>query len=576
MTPPPIVLKSCPKAATGDLDKARVPGETIKMVRARLAALALDIVAEVRRIDVGRLDIPVFLSVCGQDARQIMPTRKQMGKGSSPAQAEASALMELMERYAFFTFQANPPHVCQATWSEAQKKFGSSLLPISAMLKSVAENMDEEKARRILDLRQWQFCPATCLSTGEIAWLPLDWFRMLGEFNGASAGNTAEESLLQGVCELIERHVCCLIDRQRPVLAAIDQDTCADPVLRDLLAAFRKNGINLILKDFSFGMPLPTVAALAWDPATFPDKSEIVLTAGTATSPAKAAIRAVTEVAQLGGDFCTGSCYEASGLPKFASLDECQWLLRGSSVPLDSLPDAANEDICAELEKAIASLPPVYAVETTNPDLGIPAHYAIIPGLQFRERDKNQSLGLFVGRKLAEEADLAEAAAGLDALEQFYPGAHFLPFFRGLICLRQGSPGRARSFFRQAFPAQPDNDAAALAVFYHGYAHTLEDNWADAVPSLEKAALLCPGMREYVNLLGVALYKTQRYAEAEQCFDAALRLDKGSALDLANRGVCRKSQGKNAAAREDLLKALALDPSLSFARDHLGALDGES
>ena len=70
-------------------------GFFIGRVRARLEAAQADILAETRRVDVDRLGIPVYLSVCGADARRVMPTRKQMGKGSSPAQAQASALMEL-------------------------------------------------------------------------------------------------------------------------------------------------------------------------------------------------------------------------------------------------------------------------------------------------------------------------------------------------------------------------------------------------------------------------------------------------------------------------------------------------
>ena len=82
---------------------------------------------------------------------------------------------------------------------------------------------------------------------------------------------------------------------KRPILPTIDPSACKDPVLAKLVEAFRREGILLILKDFSQGLPMPCVAALAHDPATFPEKSEIVFTAGTASSPAKAAIRAITE-----------------------------------------------------------------------------------------------------------------------------------------------------------------------------------------------------------------------------------------------------------------------------------------
>lgn len=574
---PRIVLKNCPKKYNRDLDKATDPLDTIKNVRQRLKNWPEEVFAGCRRIDTGRLGIPVYLGICGSAAKAVMPTRKQMGKGSSPEQAEASAIMELMERYAFFSFWENMPFAVRLSWTDAKRRFGDKLIPVNEIIRSVNDSISAEDARKLLDLTEWQFYPATDLATGENVWLPLDWFRMLGEFNGSSAGNTAEESLLQGVSELIERHVCCLIDMERPELPTISQTGITDPVLRKLCEAFRQNGIELVLKDISLGMPLPTVAALAWDPATFPLDSEIVFTAGTATSPAKAAIRAITEVAQLGGDFCTHSCYEASGLPKFTALAESDWLKGGPVTSLANLPNAESSDIREELGNVVKALAPlrVFAVETTHPGIGVPAHYCMIPGLQFRERDKNQSLGLFVGRKLVEESPAGKARQGLDCLNAVYPDAHFLPFFEGMLALRGQDPARAAALFSESIERQPENDARALAAFYAGYAHTQHENWAAALPYLEQALTFSPTMKEAANLLGVAAFKLHDYAKAEAIFDAALAIDKGSAIDLANRGVARRFLGKRDEAIHDLEAALALDHSLSFASRHLKELEAE-
>ena len=232
-------------------------------------------------------------------------------------------------------------------------------------------------------------------------------------------------------------------------------------------------------------------------------------------------------------------------------------------------------DIRDELLAALRGLAPleVYAVETTHPGLGIPAHYSIAPGLSFRERDRNQSLGLFVGRKLAEEADADQALAGLAVLEECYPQAHFLPFFRGMLALRAEQWDAARDLFNAALPLQPDNDAAALAAFYAGYAETLQGRWQEALPALVRAVELCPEMKEYGNLLGVARFKAGRYAEAAEAFAAVLRVDKGSALDLANLGLCRKFLGQKEEAARHLRTALELDSSLDFARKHLAELE---
>jgi len=572
-----IRLAPCPKGYALDQDKAISPADTLLQVRERLKHTKLDILAHTRRIDVGRLDIPVYLSVCGSDAKRCMPTRKQMGKGASPQQAEASALMELIERFSFFSFWQRMPGMTEATWDEAERLWGGALMPIEEVLLSVHDPLPPDKARQALNLLPWKFFPATCLTTGRECRLPLDWFKTLGEFNGSSAGNTQEESLLQGICELAERHVCAMIDKQRPTIATIDAASCADPVLRRLMAAFAREGIRLVLKDFSLGLPVPTVAALAWDPATFPDRSELVFTAGTAASPSKAAIRAITEVAQLAGDFCTGACYEASGLPKYAKLEDAAWLLEGPRVTLDNLPSVEAADIRDELVSLTAGLAArnfsVYSIATTHPDLDIPAHYSMIPGFAFRERDANQSLGLFIGRKLAEDRDPEQAAHGLDQLDALYPQAHFIPFFRGLLGLRQGEPGKARAFFEQAYPVQPDADSRGFAAFYAAYSHTLAEEWRQALPFLELALENSPDMKEYWNLRGVAHFKLKDYGPAAEDFEKALALDKGSALDLANLGLCRKFMGQTDEAAHCLRKALELDPGLDFARTHLKELE---
>ena len=576
-----IDFSPCLKAYSADQDKAVTPAQTLARVRERLSGLSLSILAETRRIDNGRLGIPVFLSVCGADARDIMPTRKQMGKGASPEQAEASALMELMERYGFFTYWEQARHEF-ATWSEAERRFGAALMPLEEIVAACHDRLSNSDARRVLDLRRWRFVPAWRIpqKPGDAparCVVPLDLFKQLGEFNGSSAGNTDVESVLQGACELVERHVCCIADETTPELPTIDLRDCQDATLRDLADRFRANGIEVTLKDFSMGMPVPTVAALAWDPATFPARSEIVFTAGTAASPAKAAIRALTEVAQLAGDFNSGACYEASGLPKYASLDQAAWLLKGPACGLDDLPSVASDDIRDELCALAGGLDalghPLYSVATTNPDTGVPTHYSFAPGLRFRERDKNASLGLFTGRLISEEADADTARSALAALESVCPGAHFIPFFKGMAALRGGEAEEARALFAESEPLQPGNEAKALPAFYHAYSHTLAGEWDEALPGLERAVAFCPDMKEYKNLLGVCLFKLGRHDEAgAQFLDIITRLDKGSAVDLQNLGLCRKFAGRKEEAAHYLAAALGIDPGLEAARKHLAEL----
>ena len=83
-------------------------------------------------------------------------------------------------------------------------------------------------------------------------------------------------------------------------------------------------------------------------------------------------------------------------------------------------------------------------------------------------------------------------------------------------------------------------------------------------------------MKEYGNLLGVARFKAGRYAEAAEAFAAVLRVDKGSALDLANLGLCRKFLGQKGRSGPAFARtALELDSSPDFARKHLAELKAD-
>lgn len=579
-----IHLQSCPKAYATDADKAVTPAQTVARVTELFATTEKGVLGELRRIDNGRLGIPVYASMAGEAARRVMPTRKQMGKGASPEQAQASALMELVERYSFFSFWKNPRNFVLAGYSEAEARFGEKLMGLDSITRAVGEDLSPARARQVMDLVQWRFCAATEIGACQERIAPIGWFKMLGEFNGSSAGNTPEESILQGACELVERHVCDVIDRDSPTLPSIDPESFEDPVLCDLYEKFVKNGVEVILKDFTLDTGVPTVGALAWDPATFPGMSEIVYTAGTAASPAKAAVRALTEVAQLAGDFSSGAVYEASGLGKFTAPEEFAWLREGPVVALSALPSIEADDIRQELAAFCAAIGrqghELYAIDIAHPRLKVPAHYNFVPGFGFRERDRHASLGMFVGRFLAEEEPPSSARAGLKALAAVYGEAFFLPFYEALLSLRTAKgPGDAKAAaqgFLRSEALQPDDEHRALAAFYAGYALTQGGEFAGAEPHLDRAIAADALTREFFNLRGVCRFKAGRYQEAAQDFSEALNLDRGSAMDLANLGLCHKFLGETDKAADYLSTALKLDPSITFAQEHLDELRGSA
>ncbi len=421
MSAPPassgIALRPAPKLYTREQDKSRPPAETVAWANTRFASLGQEVLRQTLRIDTGRLDVPVYLSLCGDAASRLTNTKKQMGKGASPVQAEASALMELAERFSFFHFIRTTDFPL-LTPDQAPRP----VMDFAQVAKAVYHpHHDQERARAVWNLLPQTWAWARNLSAGRDECIPLGWFYAINEYNGPAAGNCQAEAVLQSLCEVVERHVSAVVTLDQRPTPAIDFASVTDPVAQELIGKFQAAGIEVRLKDFTCGMGIPSVAALCWDPATFPHKSEIVYAAGTATSPAKALIRALTEVAQLAGDFHTGSSYKVSALPKFASLDQAAYVTHAAgSAPLDALPDLSAPDMYQEIRNCVDALAlrgySVYTLDVTHPDLGVPAVYTIIPGAHFAYRTTGTDV-IFHAAKLASQlGDPEQALAVLSGL----------------------------------------------------------------------------------------------------------------------------------------------------------------
>ncbi len=80
---PILTLTDAFKGYTYDQDKLLSPEATIRRVRERLAGLDLEILAETMRIDSGRLDIPVHISLLGADARRVCSRRSWQRQGTA-------------------------------------------------------------------------------------------------------------------------------------------------------------------------------------------------------------------------------------------------------------------------------------------------------------------------------------------------------------------------------------------------------------------------------------------------------------------------------------------------------------
>lgn len=573
-----VKLTDCYKHYTYDQDKVCTPLETVNRFKERLDKIDLFILKEVRRIDTGRLNIPVYFSVCGKDAENVIGNKKQMGKGCTPEQAEASACMELAERFSFFSFKNNSTNFITATYRELKSR-REPLLPLSRLLQSVHDETTKPQTLETLinDIPlKWAW--AVNLTSNKELLIPFSWFFAINEFNGPSAGNSYEEAVLQGISEIVERHVCGVVTHEQINAPAIDLASVTDPVARELIDKFIKNDIELYLNDFTLDTGIPTIAALAIDRNSFPEQSEIVYTAGTTPDPTKALIRALTEVAQLAGDFESKSNYVASGLPKPLRMSEVEYITKpGKLVNLDSLPDLSDNNMLVEIDNCLAALKmlemEVLVVKTTHPDLLIPAIYTIVPGAHFRERSMGRNAALFAAKMAAELIPDPHASNHqLTMMSKLLPDSYYIEFYLGKNLLKLKEYEKALKHLQKALTLEPL--AEDLPYIYSFIGDCLKDlgRYEEAVNFLGKGAALDDERPDIHNLLGFCYFKLENYQTAISHFNRSVALNPSSAIDYANLGVnYRKLNNKDAAIKNFHL-ALALDPTIDFARNNLEEL----
>ena len=572
-----VTLEDAFKKFTLDQDKIFPPEETVRRLKEKLKDIELDVLRKAVRIDNGRLGIPVFFSICGDDALETIGTQKQMGKGATPAQAEASAVMELAERFSFFSFSKTPSNF----FTDTYKDLSGPKMPFEHIAQSVHDDSDDlEVSRSIFQTLPLKWTWAYNLTTREPVQVPFDWFFMINEFNGPSAGNCVEEALSQGICEIVERHVSSLVSHKKLKTAAIRPESATDAMVREMLQKYEKIGVKLFVTDFSLDTGIPSVGVMAYDPSTFPETSEIVWTAGTTPCPQKAFSRALTEVAQLAGDFNTSANYVASGLPKYTNLEDAAYVMStDKQINITDLPDLSDNNIKTEVENCIQALSQigmdVYVINTTHSQLEVPAFYTIVPGAHFRERALGTSVAMFSAKMIAENQPPMLALPQLQEIDAKLPGKYYLQFYMGNCLLALESPEQALTHFSKALTLDPTPQDVPSIYSYMGVCLKDLGQYPEALSVLEKGAALDDERTDIFNLMGFCHFMLKEHEAAIENFEKVIKLDPSSAIDYANIASNYRDMGQTEKAVHYYELSLELDPSIDFARDNLQKLKGK-
>ncbi|MCJ7616624.1 MAG: YcaO-like family protein, partial [Desulfobacterales bacterium] len=386
-----------------------------------------------------------------------------------------------------------------------------------------------------------------------------------------------EEAICQGMCEVVERHVSSIISHKKLKVPLINADSATDPMTVELIQKYRNAGIRIYISDFSLNTGIPTVGVLAYDPLTFPKTSEIVWTAGTTLNPQKSLNRALTEVAQLAGDFNTSSNYIASGLPKFKEIKEAEFIINSKNeVNINSLPDLSDNNIKVEIENCISTLKEkgmeVIVINTMNPKLGIPAFYTIIPGAHFRERALGNSICMFTAKLIAETIDPKTAIGKLKRIEEILPDKYYIKFYLGSCHLAMNNLETAIDYFTSSLELEPTEQDMPSIYSYMGVCLKDMGEYRNAISVLMKGKEFDSDRTDIFNLMGFCYFKLREHERAIDCFKKVLRINPSSAIDYANIASNYREMGKLDKAIQYYETALAIDPGIDFARYNLEKL----
>jgi oxazoline/thiazoline synthase len=322
------------------------------------------------------------------------------GKGSTAEQAEASALMEAIERYSGI-FQGDE---IRATRRFTDFAPGDAILPNDVLLFSDAQSRPDEAE----DPAEAQVAPAPFDRSAKIEWSPV-WSLRDGRFkylptsllyffysgpaafqadsNGCAAGNTLEEAIVQGFLELVERDAYAIWWYNRTRQPEVDLSQFDDSYVRDLHAQLAETGRKLWVLDVTSDLGVPTyVAILHWMQN---GQENIEFGSGAHFDKRIALLRTLTELNQfmsigmMGGG--TGEKPSLDGTTSLR-LEEYPFLTPSGKPPI--LPaefgplDNTRAQALACVEIARRTGLDFLVLNQTRPDVEVPVVRVIVPGLR--------------------------------------------------------------------------------------------------------------------------------------------------------------------------------------------------
>ncbi|RPJ51209.1 MAG: YcaO-related McrA-glycine thioamidation protein [Methanobacteriota archaeon] len=384
-------LVSCRKGYKKDTHRAVPPEETLSRIEGRMQECGITRVADITNLD--RVGIPVFSSIRPSAADGAISV--YAGKGATPVEARISAMMEGIERHAA---ESTGRMLTLATYAECRSQ-GESIEPSALILPRGARADVRIPWMAGYDIARGEpvLLPACAVFHPLIA-TPSATNLFRTTTNGLASGNTLEEAIVHGLCEVIERDAWSLVEAARDTGPAV---RCSgDGLVGDLLAKFAAAEIEVTVKEITSDIGVPTFAAVA-DDLKLRDPALLVTGMGTHLDASVAVLRALTEVAQSRLTQIQGAREDTSaadqrrliGYERMKRMNR-HWF--GSEGEREAeLPSKASDDFLEDIHTLLAmlrarGLDRVVVVDLTRSSIGVPVVRVVVPGLEVYGMDRDR------------------------------------------------------------------------------------------------------------------------------------------------------------------------------------------
>ena len=395
-------LEPSPKYASHGVVRTVPPAETIRRTLPLMEKIGVSRIGDVTNLD--RVGIPNYMAVRpgGRDGISYYN-----GKGATPQDAKAGALMEAIERA---SAEECDLQVFYCTREEMERT-GPTIDPAEIIVPQVTKYVPDLRIEWVegFDLlaKRPTYVP---LNAVICPYQPPEGRPVLhyASSNGLASGNTKEEALCHALCEVIERDAEAMAHttlKLKPAVASvlatmglapaetniqpsdrfsrINLDTLP-PRCAGYVARLSDAGIKVYLRDATSTAGIPTFDCVIVEPQV--DGSFLAHTGcGTHPDARVAASRAITEAAQSRLGCIQGG---REDLPEFvkgpAHFDPEAMFGGGNSIPFSAVTSYVYDDIADDIRFMLqrlveAGFTQVIALDMTRPELDVPVVRVIIP-----------------------------------------------------------------------------------------------------------------------------------------------------------------------------------------------------